>query len=115
MSRTISALVGEPVSQLNAEVTSAGAGLAPTGDPGAVRAATDRAVGAAAAVAVLDDADLLCEPAHDWRALSRAGDALRAARRAALALCAPGGNVEGIDAVINVVAAALDAGRAPSG
>jgi hypothetical protein len=108
MSRTISSLVGEPLSQLNAQVTSAGAALSPTGDPGAVRAAADRALGAAAAVAVLDEAELLCEPAHDCRALLSARDALRAARTAALALAAPTGSVEGIDAVIRVIAGALD-------
>jgi hypothetical protein len=114
MSRTISSLVGEPVSQLNAEVTTAGAELAPTGDPGEVRAATDRALGAAAAVAVLDDADLLCEPAHDCRALLRAKEALGAARTAALALTTPSGNVEGIDAVLRAITGALDATRASS-
>jgi hypothetical protein len=114
MSRTISSLVGEPLSQLNAEVTSAGAALAPTGDPGAVRAVTDRAVGAAAAVAVLDNAELLCEPAHDRRALLRAHDALRAARTAALSLAAPSGSVEGIDAIIRAITGALDSSRASS-
>jgi hypothetical protein len=114
MSRTISSLVGEPVSQLNAEVTNAGADLAPTGDPAEVRAATDRALGAAAAVAALDNADLLCEPAHDFRALLCARGALRAARTAALSLAVPAGCVEGIDAVIHVITGALDASRASS-
>lgn len=114
MSRTISSLVGEPLSQLNAEVTSAGATLAPTGDPQAVRAATDRALGAAAAIAALDDADLLCEPAHDPRALRRAHETLCAARTTALALAVPRGSVEGIDAVIHAIAKGLEAKRVPS-
>lgn len=114
MSRTISSLVGEPVSRLNAEVSTVGAALAPTGDPAEVRAATDRALGAAAAVAVLDSADLLCEPAHDSRALRSASEALRAARTTALALAAPTGSVEGIDAVIRAIAGALDRTRASS-
>lgn len=114
MSRTISSLVGEPVSRLNAEVSSAGAALAPTGDPGAVRAAADRAVGASAALAVLDGAELLCEPAHDPRALLSAQEALHAARTAAVALAAPRGSVDGIDAVIRVIAAALEVAQASS-
>lgn len=114
MSRTISSLVGEPVSRLNAEVSTTGAALAPTGDPAEVRAATDRALGAAAAVAVLDNADLLCEPAHDSRALRSAREALRAARTTAVALAAPSGSIEGIDAVIRAIACALDTTRASS-
>lgn len=114
MSRTISSLAGGPLSQLNAEVTEAGAALAPTGDPSAVRAATERAMGAAAAMAVLDDAELLCEPAHDGRALLRAQEAVRAARTSALALGAPTGSVEGIDAVLRVIVDALAATRASS-
>ncbi|MEY9873142.1 hypothetical protein ABH931_002624 [Streptacidiphilus sp. MAP12-33] len=114
MSRTISSLVGEPLSQLNADVTSAGATLAPTGDPTAVRTAADRAMGAAAAIAALNNADLLCEPAHDSRALRRAHETLCAARTTALALAVPRGSVEGIDAVIQVIAEGLDAKRVPS-
>ncbi|WP_042377316.1 hypothetical protein [Streptacidiphilus melanogenes] len=108
MSRTISSLVGEPLSRLNAEVTSAGAALAPTGDPCAVRAVADRAVGAAAAVAVLDNAELLCEPAHDRRSLLRAQEALHAARTTALSLAAPTGSVEGIDAILRAITGALN-------
>ncbi|WP_042366058.1 hypothetical protein [Streptacidiphilus neutrinimicus] len=114
MSRTISSLVGEPLSQLNAEVTTAGAALAPTGDPGPVRAVADRAVGAAAAVAVLDNAELLCEPAHDRRALLRAQEALHAARTAALSLAAPAGSVEGIDAILRAITGALNTARTSS-
>jgi hypothetical protein len=113
MSRTIDSLVGDPVSRLNADVSRAGADLAPNGDAAPVREAADRALGAAAAHAVLNHADLLCEPAHDPRALASAHAALQAARTAAVALAAPTGSVEGIDQVIHVIRRALDAARVP--